>query len=233
MAPHFPPTVRNSLKCVPVMKSKYYYFEILFEIQETATELNFDSVIFLHVSALNGSFGKLKWDVFIFFLWTDSHNFLHSLYQTRHLIYVYNISLYEPKLLNCVRFWSNEEKRYHRLFKTKPTSTWQVVCLVFRRGFHSSCVVLVSRWLLFLHVIRDWGPEALIGARWGRLFQDSLFFFYVKFPYFSTLANIVHVWLCASTLKSTAFSRSHWTKALLTTKYFLSKLLLNISSFGK
>lgn len=52
-------------------KRKYYYFETLFEIQETATELNFDSVIFLHVSALNGSFGKLKLDVFIFFLFMD------------------------------------------------------------------------------------------------------------------------------------------------------------------
>lgn len=160
--------------------------------------------------------------LFPFFLWTDSHNFLHSLYQTRYLIYVYNISLYEPKLLNCVKFWSNEEKRYHRLFKTRPISTWQVVCSVFRRGFHSSSVVLVSQWLLFLHVIRDWGPEALIGARWGRLFQDSVLLLCEvpknSVPYFSTLANIVHVWLCASTLKSTAFSRSHWTKALLTTK---------------
>lgn len=194
MAPHFPPTLRNSLKCsVPVMKSKYYYFEIYFEIQETATELWFSDI-----SACISLEWKLwQTDIrclyFLCFYGLIHTIFLHSLYQTRHLIYVYNISLYEPKLLNCVKFWSNEEKRYHRLFKTRPINTWQVVCSVFRRGFHSSSVVLVSQWLLFLHVIRDWGPEALIGARWGRLFQGSLFFFCVKF--LRTLPPTFLLWL--------------------------------------
>lgn len=174
------------------MKSKYYYFEIYFEIQETATELWFSDI-----SACISLEWKLwQTDIrclyFLSFYGLIHTIFLHSLYQTRHLIYVYNISLYEPKLLNCVKFWSNEEKRYHRLFKTRPINIWQVVCSVFRRGFHSSSVVLVSQWLLFLHVIRDWGPEALIGARWGRLFQGSLFFC-VKF--LRTLPPTFLLWL--------------------------------------